>query len=185
MLRRKADRLGQKAYKCRRIPEHLVHAEHAAATKVYKNTLEKTKKQHWLDWLKRAEDPDIWSVHQVTSSAPSDGGKARIPPLQYTTEDGTHTATTNSEKSNLLAKSFFPPKPPEVGQIPADQRPRPCCKPDKINVEQVKRQLARLKPYKAPGLDGIPNIVLSKCADDLAPRLLHIYVAMLERGLQF
>jgi hypothetical protein len=78
-LRRKANRLGQKAYKCRGVPEHQVHADHAAAVRTYKNTLEKTKKQHWLDWLERAEDPDIWSVHQVTSLAPSDGGKARIP----------------------------------------------------------------------------------------------------------
>jgi hypothetical protein len=44
-------------------------------------------------------------------------------------------------------------------------------------------QLKSIKPYKAPGPDGIPNIVLSKCADLIVDRLFHIYKAMLERKL--
>ena len=43
----------------------------------------------------------------------------------------------------------------------------------------------RLKPYKAPGPDGIPNVVLTKCSDIIADRLLAIYIAMLELDLQF
>ncbi|KAF8268519.1 hypothetical protein EI94DRAFT_1467624, partial [Lactarius quietus] len=40
----------------------------------------------------------------------------------------------------------------------------------------------RLKPYKAPGPDGIPNIVLIKCADILIDRLWPIYMATLDKG---
>jgi hypothetical protein len=43
--------------------------------------------------------------------------------------------------------------------------------------------LANLKPYKAPGPDGIPNIVLTKCTDIIASRLHLIYTAILEKGL--
>jgi hypothetical protein len=43
--------------------------------------------------------------------------------------------------------------------------------------------MAKLKPYKAPGPDGIPNIVLTKCADILSDRLYHIYTAMFEKDL--
>jgi hypothetical protein len=107
-----------------------------AAAKAYKGTLEKTKKQHWLDWLERAEDPDIWSVHQVTSSAPSDGGKARIPPLQYTTEDGTHMAATNERKEQSPSQKFLPaqatlavrtnPGRPETSTLAAEPRQNQC-----------------------------------------------------------
>jgi len=51
--------------------------------------------------------------------------------------------------------------------------------------EQILRQLKKLKPYKAPGPDGIPNVVLTKCADMLVERLHWIYEAMLEKGLQY
>ena len=54
-----------------------------------------------------------------------------------------------------------------------------------ITKEQVLRQLWRLKPYKAPGPDRIPNVVLAKCSDILADRLLGIYLAMLKLNLQY
>lgn len=39
-----------------------------------------------------------------------------------------------------------------------------------------------LKLFKAPGPDGIPNIVLIKCADILVDRLWVIYAATVNRG---
>ena len=33
--------------------------------KLYRNTLESTKKQHWRDWLEKAVDPDIWIVNKL------------------------------------------------------------------------------------------------------------------------
>jgi hypothetical protein len=63
--------------------------------------------------------------------------------------------------------------------------PPQCCRPDNVTREQIAQQTQKLKPYKAPGPDGIPNIVLLKCADILSDRLLHIYKAMLERNLHY
>ncbi len=37
-----------------------------------------------------------------------------------------------------------------------------------LTVEQVMQSIARLSPYKAPGPDSIPNIVLKKCAGIIA-----------------
>ena len=37
-----------------------------------------------------------------------------------------------------------------------------------------------LSPYKAPGLDEIPNIVLTKCVDALIDHIFYIYRAVLE-----
>jgi len=52
-------------------------------------------------------------------------------------------------------------------------------------MEQIQKQLHKLKPYKAPGPDRIPNIILTKCTHLLTDRLLHIYKAMFERNLLY
>jgi hypothetical protein len=146
--------------------------------------LERTKQQHWQDWLERAEDPDIWTAHRYTTAPTGNGGKSRIFVLKLTQDRQEHIALTNEEKSNLLAKTFFPPKPPEDTPLHFVY-PKPICALGLISKEQIKRQLARLKLYKAPGPDGIPNIVLTKCANTIIDRLYYIYKAILDLGLYY
>jgi hypothetical protein len=93
-------------------------------------------------------------------------------------------ATTNDKKDSMLAKTFFPPRPPNNTSLHFVY-PKPACKFDPITKEQVKGQLAKLKPYKALGPDSIPNIVLTKCADLLTDRLLPIYRAMMDHVLYY
>ena len=188
LLRKRANKLGRLSYKHKDNPSHLVHAEHKTAVRTYSNTLKSTKKQHWRDWLERAEDPDIWTVHRLITSPASDGGKSRIPGLKYKeSADGDEKlAASNTEKSKALAKCFFPSKP----SILHPQTHTPVQQDVDIEAlsitrEQVLKQLRRLKPYKAPGPDGIPNVVLTKCADIIADRLFSIYNAMLELDLHY
>ena len=42
-----------------------------------------------------------------------------------------------------------------------------------------------MKPYKALGPDGIPNVVFTKCIDLFVERLLHISKAMLKHSLHY
>jgi ribonuclease HI/exonuclease III len=184
-LRRQAGKLGRQSYTHRNEPEHRVHAEHKEAVKRYDKTLQYTKKQHWRDWLEKAEDPDIWTASKLVSAPASDGGKARIPSLKHSIDGLDVVARTNNEKSQALAKCFFPAKPSD-DTIPQNHKyPRQCKYTAKITPEQIRGQLNKLKPYKAPGPDGIPNIVLTKCADMLTDRLLLIYVSMLEGKLMY
>ena len=188
VLRKRSNKLGRLSYKLKDNPSHSVHAEHKAAVRTYSNTLKSTKKHHWRDWLERAEDPDIWTVHRLITSPATDGGKSCIPGLKYKgSEDGDEKlAASNSEKSEVLAKCFFPPKPSiPTSQAPAIAQQEADLEALDITREQVLRQLRRLKPYKAPGPDGIPNVVLTKCVDIIADRLLGIYSAMLELDLQY
>ena len=128
---------------------------------------------------------DIWTMQRLISAPATDGGGARIPTLTYKADDKVKTANTNKEKSAALAKGFFPTKQAtsnngeEQGQEPNFGRA------GRITTEQILRQLKKIKPYKAPGPDGIPNIVLTKNANLIADRLHHIYVAMLENDLQY
>jgi exonuclease III len=63
-LRQEANRKGQKASKYKDWPEHHSHAERREANRAFQKTLEHTKRQHWRDWLEKAEDPDIWTAHK-------------------------------------------------------------------------------------------------------------------------
>jgi hypothetical protein len=146
--------------------------------------LEHTKRQHWRNWLERAEDPDIWTAHRYMAAPAGDGGKSRIPVLKLMQDGQEHSASTNKEKSKLLAKTFFPPKPPNDTPIHFVY-PEPVCTLGAISREQIKWQLAKLKPYKAPGPDGIPNIILTKCTDILMDRLFYIYKAILDLGVYY
>ena len=94
-------------------------------------------------------------------------------------------ANTNEAMGRMLAKTFFPCKlfEEEVPQIPS--KAKPICEADSIAKEQIGRVLAQLKPYKVPGPDRIPNIVLTKCTVLLVDRLWHIYAAIWDRGLYY
>ena len=93
--------------------------------------------------------------------------------------------TTNSEKGAALAKGFFPQKPQMQNIQEEEEYPKMCSKVGKVTKDQICKQLKKLKLYKAPGPDGIPNIVLTKNADVLVDRLYPIYIAMLDKNLHY
>jgi len=78
----------------------------------------------------------------------------------------------------MLVKLMFPGKPTAC-HVPngtyVDQLPDPL----RVMERQIWRHLDSLSPYKAPGTDEIPNIVLKRCADILIPYLLQIFQAVL------
>ena len=102
------------------------------------------------------------------------------------TASRSNRASNNEEKSRMLAKTFFPQKPElPIQTSQRDPEVEPICKADAITRDQIKRALTQLKPYKAPGPDGIPNIVLTKCADILIDRLWYIYTAIWDRNMYY
>ena len=76
--------------------------------KRYEKMLKFTKQQHWQDWLEKADDPEIWTIHRLIMAPASDGGKAQIPTLKHKVGNEDVMATTNSEKGSALVKGFFP-----------------------------------------------------------------------------
>jgi len=184
-LRRTANKLGRQSYDKQRDKGHAIHKRHDAAAKDYRRILEQTRRQHWRDWLEKGEDPDIWTAHRLTTQAWGDGGKARIPTLVYKVGEVENSANSNSDKGRILAKVFFPDKPPADGELANYMYPEQCESEGSITSDQISAQLKKLKPYKAPGPDGIPNIVLTKNADLIVDRMLPIYKAMLEKSLTY
>ena len=92
--------------------------------------------------------------------------------------------SSNKEKAQILAKSF-PHKLTDTAVPDNYIYPDPGYPLDTITREQISHHIHKLKPYKAPGPDDIPNIILIRCADLLLNRLLYIYKAILEHNLQY
>jgi ribonuclease HI len=183
-LRRTANRLGRRVSKLKGRLGDPLYAEYENAKREYAREIERNKRQHWRDWLERAEDPDIWTAHRYVSATTANGTSTRIPTLRKQSGESERIASTNEEKSKMLGETFFPT--PSVTEAEVEQETpegEPVCDMDEITKDQILKHLARLKPYKAPGPDGIPNIVLTKCADLLLDRLYYIYRATVERGL--
>jgi len=80
-------------------------------------------------------------------------------------------------------KGFFPTKPSANSTLDSCTYPPECESVGTITAEQIHMQLKKLKLYKAPGPDGILNIILTKSTDLIVERLMHIYQAMLKEGL--
>ena len=73
------------------------------------------------------------------------------------------------------------PNCPTACSVPDDYSyPLQLQAPASITAEQVQRHIGGLSPYKAPGPDGIPNIVLKTCTDILTPYLVPIFQAVLK-----
>ena len=105
----------------------------------------------------------------MVSSAPSDGCRQSVPALKSSTEGITTIHTSNEAKSTALFNVFFPnentiPAPPEQTDYP---RAKFDLKP--ITDDQIRRAIKKLQPFKAPGPNGVQNIVYKECTDTLLP----------------
>ncbi|KIJ47912.1 hypothetical protein M422DRAFT_163558, partial [Sphaerobolus stellatus SS14] len=76
-------------------------------------------------------------------------------------------------KAEAFAEIFFPPRPLTLPNMPDDdlppyRQPLPFSMP---RIHQLVKRIAMSRPFKAPGDDGIPNIVLQKASASISPRL--------------
>jgi len=166
-------------YSRRREQGDPVHLEHKEVRRVYGMLIDKAKREHWDGFLVSLEERTIWTAHRYMSGDPTDGGQARIPPLRGNQtsvgEDEKSLVETNEDKSRVLRATFFP----ELERVDMSHADviylAPKFKFSPITDEQIHRAIAKLGPFKVPGLDGIPNIMLMKCADLLVPHLGPLY----------
>jgi hypothetical protein len=91
----------------------------------------------------------------------------------------------NKEKARIFAKLFFLPPPPAPDNHEHFDYPEPLPDPPQVGVCQIQRHIAKLSPYKAHGLDGIPNIVLQECVDNIISRLTCIFRAIVAQNLYY
>src|SRR5882724_3818865 len=84
-------------------------------------------------------------------------------------------AESNEDKCKMLWATFFPKLKRDNTSHADIIYPTPKFKFNQINNKQIHRVITRLRPFKAPRLDGIPNIMLIRCVDLLVPHLGPLY----------
>ena len=179
-MKKDANRLNRLSYKFRALQDHPCHKASKTSRNKLADAIFKAKKEHWQNWLEEATESDVWTAHKYIKAPTGDGGRSRIPTLTGKADNGSPiTATTNQEKGELLAKILFPP-PPESSSVPADYNyPDPAENWTPITREHLVEAIRKLNAFKAPGPDGIANIVLKKCPV-LIDRLLIIFNAAIQ-----
>ena len=148
------------AYKFRAVPSHDCHGILKEKEKQLDKEIRSAKESHWKEWLEGMADNDIWIASKYITNPGGDGEKTRVPTLKSKDPQGRVViATSNEEKSKVLARSLFPPPPP-VSSVPSNHPyPTPAEPWTEITLNQLTHAINKLSPYKAPGPDGIANIV--------------------------
>ena len=180
-----AKRLGRTSHKFALQAHHPAHEAFRRARNDYSQLIKKTKRDFWEDWLEQVDAESVWAAHRFVSAPGSDGGRARIPALKMRTADGRLSEVhDNEEKSKLFHEAFFYAPPADPGVDPDYQYPPPKFRFKHVSDAQIDRAIRRLNPYKAPGMSGISNSVLTHARSLLVPFLgpifratfsLHIY----------
>ncbi len=182
-LRKEGNRLSRHSYRHRALTDHPSHTAYKTHQTLFAARILEAKQQHWTDFLEEATERELWVANRYIKDPVGDGGRPRIPSLRSKQPDGSwKEVVSNEEKAEEIAKSFFPSKPESSSVPPECQYPEPLESNTPITVEQIERHIKALSPYKAPGLDGIPNIVLQKCSKTVAPVLAHIFTSSIENG---
>src|SRR5277367_1055212 len=170
--RRKSRRAASLAKQFRQFPRHSSHESARRLRNDYNTLIDKTKQQHWNNWLDSVSSKTVWDAHKFTSAPASDGSKARVPTLRVKKDDGSFTDILgNQGKSEALHKVFFYQPPADFGVDPNFHYDEPTIGFEEVANEQIARIAKSLNPYKAPGLNGISNSILTKCADLISPHL--------------
>jgi len=181
--RRKSRRAASLAKQFSQFPRHSSHELARRLRNDYNILIDKTKQQHWNNWLDSVSSKTIWDAHKFTAAPASDGSKARIPTLRVKNDDGTVTDILgNQGKSEALHKVFFYQPPADFGVDPDFHYDEPTIGFEEVANEQITRVARSLNPYKAPGLNGISNSILTHCADLLSPHLGPIFRSTFRAG---
>src|SRR5882762_2048827 len=136
------------------------------------------KKEHWINWLERADDQSIWTIHQFISAPPGDGAKTCIPTLKVKCTDGMQIdAKENKDKAKVLYDSFFF-APPQDNYIDLDYPyPPPCATFENITDQQIHQTIKCLKLCKGMGPDRHSNSLYKHCHKFLILHLSPYYRA--------
>jgi hypothetical protein len=152
------------------------------ACNLYNQTLHSSKNSHWKNWLENINEQEIWRASKFAKNPMSDGGCCQISTLHKKSSDNEmlHTYTTDVEKADTFASLFFLLKPLSLPDTPGDVAPDPPPLPFHLpHLHQIVHKIKKTSAHKAPGNDGIPNIVLKRCVPLIAPILLTCLQAIL------
>jgi len=180
------NKLSHQSYKLRGLADHPIHTEHRRIRNKVKEEITKAKKNHWTEFLEGLTQESIYTANKYITTPYGDGGRTSIPALKGIGPQGNLIeAVTNKEKSQMLARTFFPP-PPTENSIPQDFIYPNAAEPfTPFTEEEVRKAIANTSPFKAPGPDEICNAVFKNCSERLTPYLTQLFNAVIALDTYF
>ncbi|KAF5366713.1 hypothetical protein D9758_006448 [Tetrapyrgos nigripes] len=178
-MKKKLSCLNNQAYKFRALLGHPIHQELREHKARYKTKIYQAKEDHWREFLEGVDEDNIFTAAKYATTLGIDQDRgAPVPTLEKIDDHGnTIKAETNVEKAEFFATAFFTPAPPHDPALDSN----PCLNPLPLlplyTRERIIDVFQGMEPYKAPGPDGIPNVILRTHAVALAPYALEIYLA--------
>ena len=112
-MKRELNKLKAKSYSFRVLADHPSHSELRTKSTQYGEAIIQAKRQHWTNYLEEMSAADIWTANKFIKEPAGDGGCPRIPTLKTRDAAGAEqTISTNDDKAEIFAKTFFPPSHP-------------------------------------------------------------------------
>jgi hypothetical protein len=176
-LKKAKNRANAAAYKKRANKDHPIHREAMEKRRKFKQAVEEAKNEHWEEYIDNIDPQTVFALNKYTDQS-TDISPTVIPSLVIDATHPAQLATTNEEKAEVLAKAFFPAKPVNLPTLDEMPRANRLKDPTKVTEPKIHEVISSLSPYKAPGPDGIPNIVLMKTAHLIVPYIVQILQAI-------
>jgi hypothetical protein len=185
-MRKALYRLRADSYRFRAFADHPSHSELKIESNKYGEPIIQARRSHWTNYLEEMSANEIWTANKYIREPVGDGGNPRILTLKVKNVAGAETSiSSNEEKAKTFVKLFFPPPPLIVDEYDDFKYPEPLPDPPQITPEQLFRHVSKPSPYKAFGLDDIPNVVLQQCVALIHERLIRIFQAILNLNLYY
>jgi exonuclease III/ribonuclease HI len=153
-----------------------LEAEVKTARRRFHHAIRDKKKRHWQAFL---EEPDnVWKAARYLKSAETTFG--HIPTLV----DNGNEVEDEKEKAAVLLKTFFPPTPPGRSDSASDQLDATLIQENpQLTLEEVGYAVRQVKPWKAPGVDGLPSAAWKEVWPVLQEWILAIFNASVRIGI--
>lgn len=175
-MRKEKERLSRLSHRHKADTRHPAHAEYHRFRNKYADHITAAKNDFWKAWIDSVNSKTIWDANRFLKRGTTDGSSARIPPIRVTGADGQERSlNANAEKGAEFHRTFF--LPPSTAPIPTGPYPRPRYQFQPITDTQIRRAIAALRAFKAPGPDAIPNEVYKHCVGTLTPVLGSLFRA--------
>jgi hypothetical protein len=146
------------------------------AKRRFHTSIRDKKRKHWHTFLE--EPNNIWKAAKYCK--PTKSAFDKIPMLK----NGTMEIEEDQDKADLLLKTFFPPSiGGAINTTPVQSTIPPIRDNPELTAEEVGSAVQTLRPWKAPGIDGIPNMVWKETWPTLQKWILTIFNASIRMGV--
>ena len=78
LLKKQQNWLSGKAFRFQAVRDHPVHNEYKAAMIRFKEVMQETRVQDWMDWLKATSQWDLYIANQYILKKPTDYSSAHV-----------------------------------------------------------------------------------------------------------